>query len=408
MDITEHEIGSKLPSQEYDQSFLSPPGRFFEPLVCHAESPKELADWIYSDRPQLHIHVVSFRDTTLITTSYVHTLFDAISRSSFWSAWSAVLRGCEDEIPPMVPFERDPLHTLGQNQLKEEYHHFGLVLSGLNLLLFGIRYMVELLFSQDEVDHTIRVPGHYVSKMTEIARHDLAQAVPKSKEPPFLSEGDIVISWWMRTMIRALKPSPERPIMLMNVFNIWRLFPEWFPQDGRGFIGNSFFYSYTLLSSGKVLRDESLSYTASENRHALMKHRTREQVQAMTAIQRDSYKRTAPVIGRTNNFFMACTNQQMSGNFNADFSGAVIKSGVPMSNRAHAPGQPSYINDIEHCRSYPTRNVVRILGKDAAGDWWLLFKTRVGAWQDIHQQLMSVYEKSDPKIESELTSITKN
>jgi hypothetical protein len=408
MNIDDHLVGSQLPKQNYDQSFLSPPGMFFESLVRHPESPRELADWIYSDRPQLHIHVVSFHDTTLITTSYVHSLFDAISRSSFWKAWSAVLSGREEDLPPMVPFDEDPLHTLGQGYPKERYHNFGLVLRGVSLVIFGIRYIFDLLFNQDIVDHTIRVPGSYVTKMTEMARQDLAKAAPKGAEVPFITEGDVVISWWMRTMMKALKPSPERPILLMNVFNVWKLFPEWFPPKGAGFIGNAFFYSYTLLSSNKVLHDDSLAYTASKNRQALMEHRTREQVQAMTAIQRESYKRTAPVIGRTNNLFMACTNQQMSGNFKADFSGAVVKPGVPLANRAHALGQPSYINDIEHARWYPTRNVVRILGQDAAGDWWLLFKTRSGAWKEIHRQLMSAYDGDEPILGGEATEVAKN
>ena len=293
----------------------------------------------------------------------------------------------------MMSFEQDPLETLGQDYPKERYHNFGLLLSGLSFIIFGLRYLWELLFSRDVVDHTIRVPGNYVTKMRETAREDLAGTVPKGAEVPFISEGDVVISWWMRTLTTALKPSPERPILLMNVFNVWRLFPEWFPPGGSGFIGNSFFYSYTLLSSNKVIHDNSLAYTASKTRQSLMEHRTREQVQAMTAIKRASYKRTAPVIGRTNNVFMACTNQQMSGNFNVDFSGAVIKPGVSLAERAHALGQPSYINDIEHARGYPTRNVVRILGKDAAGDWWLLFKTRADAWPEIHRQLMSAHDE---------------
>ena len=396
VDIGEHPVGSQLPKQNHDQAFLSPPGRFFAPLIRHPDSPKELADWLYSDRPQLHIHVVSFRDSTLITTSYVHTLFDAISRRSFWKAWSAVLNGREEEIPPMMPFDQDPLKTLGQDYPKERYHNFGLLLSGLSLIIFGLRYLWQLLFSRDVVDHTIRVPGNYVTNMREAAREELAETVPKGAEVPFISEGDVVISWWMKTLTTALKPSPERPILLMNVFNVWRLFAEWFPPGGAGFVGNSFFYSYTLLSSNKVIHDDSLAYTASKIRQSLMEHRTREQVQAMTAIQRESYKRTAPVIGRTNNVFMACTNQQMSGNFHVDFSGAVIKPGVPLAERAHALGQPSYVNDIEHARGYPTRNVVRILGKDAAGDWWLLFKTRADAWPEIHRQLMTVYDEPTP------------
>jgi hypothetical protein len=35
---------------------------------------------------------------------------------------------------------------------------------------------------------------------------------------------------------------------------------------------------------------------------------------------------------------------------------------------------------------------VRIIGKDAAGDWHLLFKARGGAWPAIHQELMDLIE----------------
>lgn len=111
----------------------------------------------------------------------------------------------------------------------------------------------------------------------------------------------------------------------------------------------------------------------------------------MTAIQRASYAQAAPVLGDTGLLFLACTNQQKARYFELDFSAAVLKPGIPLEERPHALGRASFINDIEHCWRYPTRNVVRILGKDAAGDYWLLFKTRAGAWPEIHRQLMALH-----------------
>ena len=305
-----------------------------------------------------------------------------------------MLRGREEEVPVFCPFDHDPLHTLGQDHAPaRNYTNLARVVSGFGLVLFGIRYLFELLWYRKIEEHPIRLPGRVMERMRESARQELATATaPDGAGKPFVSEGDVVVAWWVRTMIKALKPAPDRTIMVMNVFNVWGLFSEWFPDGGAGFIGNAFFYSYTLLVAGQVLRDTNLDQTALKNREALVKHRTREQVHAMTAIQRTSLTRTAPVVGDPKLVFMACTNQQKARFFETDFSAAVVSPGVPLSERSQALGRPSYVNDIEHFRGYPTRNVVRIIGKDAAGDWWLLFKIRAGAWPVIHREVMALFE----------------
>ncbi|RAK98676.1 squalene cyclase [Aspergillus ibericus CBS 121593] len=393
-EYTKTRPGFNFTTTEYglrqDQSVLLPSPALFAPLVRHADSPRELADWIYSDRPQLHIHVALFEDATLVTISYVHTLFDAIARTTFFKAWIAVLRGREDEVPDFIPFDHDPLCTLGSSASAQRYSNFGRVVRGVGLVVFGLRYLFDLLWFWKEEEHPIRLPGRCVDRLRETARKELAAATPSGGEAPFVSEGDVVVAWWVRTMVTALNPRPHRTIMVMNVFNVWALFDEWFPTGGAGFIGNAFFYSYTLLVANQVLQDTKLGHVASRNRQALMEHRTRDQVQAMTAIQRASLTRTPPVVGDANLLFMACTNQHKARYFELDFSAAVVSPGLPLSERPHALGRPSYINDIEHCRAYPTRNVVRIIGKDAAGDYWLLFKTRPAAWPAIHRQLMDL------------------
>ncbi|KAJ5447453.1 hypothetical protein N7445_002274 [Penicillium cf. griseofulvum] len=391
MSIDDHPVGSQLPKANQDQSFLSPSSDFFASIVCHPDSPRELADWIYTDRPQLHIHAALFQDATLLTISYIHTFADAISRTNFFNAWIAVLRGQEKEVPAFIPYDHDPLYTLGKEAPKQSYSRIGRLLSGLNLVIFGLRYMFEILWFQKLEEHPIRLPGRSVNQMRETVLQELAATAPGAKKP-FVSEGDIVVAWWVRTVIKALKPAPDRTIMVMNVFNVWNLFPEWFPHGATGLVGNSFFYSYTLLVTSKILQDINLKYVAITNRKALMEHRTKQQVEAMTAIQRGNFMRAAPVVGDSKMLFMVATNQHKARYFETDWSAAVITPGVPLSGRPHALGRPSYINDIEYCRGYPTRNVVRIIGKDAAGDWHLLFKTRAGAWPVIHQELMDLIE----------------
>lgn len=351
------------------------------------DSPRILADWIYSDRPQLHIHAVQFQDATLLTVTCLHTLMDTVGRSALLQAWAAVLDGREDEVPPFDSYERDPLSSLGRDIPMSHYRHSTLLLRGINLIVFGIRYAFELLWFWREEDHAIRLSGRAVNRMRDTARRELAKESDGSVLP-FLSEGDALGSWWMKTMVTALRPALNRPIMLMTVFNVVSLFPEWFLGCGA-YISNAIFPSYTILPVHRVFQ-EPIGVVAMETRRALVEHRTREQVQALAAIQRASFQMTAPLFGSSDLLFLVCSNLHKARFFEVDFSAAVVAPGTPLRGRAYGLGRPSYINIIEHSVGYPTRNVLRVIGKDAAGDWWLTLRVRAEAWPVIDRQLAAL------------------
>ncbi|PWY87559.1 squalene cyclase [Aspergillus heteromorphus CBS 117.55] len=386
VDIADHPLASQLPQAGHNQSRLHLPSpAIFAPIVRHPTSPHQLSDWIYTDRPQLHIHVALFEDTTLVTTSYVHTLFDAIARTSFFNAWLAVLNHREDTIPPFVPFSHDPLRDLGKSTHPESFVHYPRILRGLGLIVFGLRYLFELLWFRSEEEHPIPLPIPIHNPNPNIPPSQPQSQSKHNDKPPFLSENDLLTAWYLRTLTLALSLPPHKPLSLMTVFNTWSLFPDLFPRNGAGFIGNAFFYSYTLLTAGDILSDKTLARTALAVRRALAAHRTREQVHAMTAYQRASWTGTPAVVGEPGQVFVACTNQDKAGYFGLDFGGALVGNSA-------GGVRPSYINDIEHCRGYPTRNVVRIIGRDGAGDWWLLFKTRRGVWEGIWGEVGRVWE----------------
>ena len=53
--------------------------------------PQCLDDYIFTDRPMLGLHIVSFVDATLITLSWSHVLADALGNKALFDAWSLVL-----------------------------------------------------------------------------------------------------------------------------------------------------------------------------------------------------------------------------------------------------------------------------------------------------------------------------
>ncbi|KAJ5652786.1 LysR family regulatory protein [Penicillium longicatenatum] len=373
MSINEHPLGTKLPKCGQDQSVLSPSPAEFAPLILGPDTPVELGDWIYTDLPQMVYHVVVFKDATLLTFSSLHTFVDAIGKSSIFKAWIAVMEGREEDIPPFFSFEHDPTEDLGVDYTGENYSNFGCLVSGISLVLFGIRYMIGTFWYGKTEDHALRIPKKFVEKMREHAL--LEMATPGTTEKPFVSEGDIVIAWWVRTMVAALKPSAKRAVTLMNVFNVWKLFPERYPAGGAGVVANSFFYSNQSRSSyGTSNQSTSRSHDFDSKKNPFQ---------------------AAPIVGASDQLFLACSNQHMAKYYELDFSVAVLSVGVPLDNRPHALGRPSFISNIENIRKYPTQNVTRITGKDAAGDWWMIFKSRSGAWPEIHRQLMAIYETDE-------------
>ncbi|KKA21157.1 LysR family regulatory protein [Rasamsonia emersonii CBS 393.64] len=80
MSIKDHPLASRLPKMT-DRPSLVGSTTEFSPLVRSADAPKKLEDWLYSDFPQLPIHVVSFNDATLLTVTFMHTLTDAMGNA---------------------------------------------------------------------------------------------------------------------------------------------------------------------------------------------------------------------------------------------------------------------------------------------------------------------------------------
>ncbi|KAL4924526.1 terpene cyclase/mutase family protein [Aspergillus undulatus] len=396
MSIQEHALGSRIPQAGVfnDECSLYSSPNELGPLVRHPSAPRSIEDYIHSDIPQLHIHVVLFHDATLLTITHLHTLFDGLSRAMFFKAWASVLNGRDQDVPSFVQFESDPLGAIGTGEPKGEnlaqgYTQYRHLITGLGLVIFGVRLLWDLLWHWKEEEHTIRLPGRCVDRMHQAAMLELkiTKDTKNSDSILFLSKSDVILAWWIRTMTKALNPPAARTIMIMNVFHILSILPTntVSPQDAV-LSGNAIFYAYTLLSARQVLENQSLTQIGSKIRQSITSHRTMDQVQAMAAIQRSSFLRTPFLIGPPDIQYLSCTNFYAARPFELDISAAVSRSSTSKK-RATARGQPSYLNCRYFCNAYPTRNLLRVIGKDAAGDWWLILKARAGVWPVIRSEL---------------------
>src|ERR1700760_854346 len=78
MRIADHPLASRLPKPNGRPTVYGNPQDFRSLACCRPDAPKTLKDYMFSDEPQLSVHVVSFSDATLVTLRWAHWQMDAM------------------------------------------------------------------------------------------------------------------------------------------------------------------------------------------------------------------------------------------------------------------------------------------------------------------------------------------
>lgn len=168
MSVREQTLEWSLPKPTDHPSFFEA-SKQFSPLVCDKHTPTKLEDWLFSDRPQLCIYAVSFTDSTLLIITLVHTLIDDMGLATFLAAWSAVLRGQEDEAPDFLGFDEDPLRYLTNGypgSTPESNYLSGKMLKGFSNMKFAFHFMLEVWWFPQQT-RIIFLPGKYIQDLRE-------------------------------------------------------------------------------------------------------------------------------------------------------------------------------------------------------------------------------------------------
>ncbi|RHZ55803.1 uncharacterized protein CDV56_102415 [Aspergillus thermomutatus] len=386
MGINEHPLAASFPQATGQPSLLGDPA-VLSSVCLSADCPKRIEDWLYSDRPQLVIDVVSFGDATLLTVTFMHTLMDAMGLASFLKAWTAVMNGQEDQVPTFQQVGEDPAARFTDRTPADAYVNSAFLLTGLRMLVFVACYVFELIWHRGHNERVICIPGHYVDQMRNQALHELAEQ-NKEQPAPFLSESDVLLAWWLKALIRALNPSPGRMVSILNVFDIRSTALQESPSTNTAFITNAALVSITFLRSHQILR-EPVSFVASHIRRSLVQQRTLPQIEACFALHKAASEKHdhPPIFGEPTSLLVCCSNWHRGRFFEVDFSSAVLTPGIALKDRVHPLGRPSCVIPTQHLGGLALRNVGPIIGKDVAGNWWLSCTLRTSAWSGIEQEL---------------------
>jgi hypothetical protein len=380
--ISEHPLASKLPRPTSRPAVLSSVYEF-QSLIRRQDGPTKLEDYLYSDDGQLSLHIVSFKDATLISLTWAHTFLDAMGRRALFDAWISVLNGRESEVMPLHGFDTDPLATLGTKPT-EPYALESHQIKGFAFFLFAVYYAFELIWYPKEDMRVVCLPAAHLNSMKSTALSELKTYSSDPDSNPFLSDGDIISAWLTRLTLSVLPRTSKRTVLIMNAYDLRTVLADDLLPSNKAYIANAANTVHALLPAKEVLT-RPLSFTASQIRRSIIQQGTRAQIEALTAIERQTYASSdrAPIFGDGSTKLIVISNWTKTRTFELDFSAAVVKAGLPLEKRKHGLGRPRYVYSCPYSNGTPIRNAFPIFGRDAEGNYWMSGTLRTETWKEI-------------------------
>ncbi|KAK1673230.1 hypothetical protein BDP55DRAFT_556780 [Colletotrichum godetiae] len=379
--IQNHPIASQLPKATSKPTVIGTPPERFQDLMRRPDGPKSMQDFIYRDEPQLSLHIESFNDATLVSLTWLHTLFDGMGRQELLIAWTATLEGRDNDVKPFHGFDTDPLTELGKNPT-EPFVLADQQLSVWGLIRFILRYLWDIIRHPSEENRIACIPAAHIKALKEQVKEELS-AQNAGPDKLFASEGDIVTAFIGRLWSQHLPANSSKPVILGNVINIRPALARDILPEKTAFLSNATSLIITRITA-KDLRTKPLSYTAAAVRRSIQEQGTREQIEARKALEE---KHSAIMFGDKNMHQILLSNWGKAKFFETDFSAAVVKPGWTSLAQPHKLGKPSLILNANYVRGFSLRFAGPIIGKDLDGNIWWGGNLREGLWDKIAQTL---------------------
>ena len=235
------------------------------------------------------------------------------------------------------------------------------------------------------------MPGPYLSNLRKQAIEEIREETGDDKA--FVSDNDVLSAWFTKMAFSNSSSRSNRTIRIMTAFRLLGSVSDKHLPAGTAYVANAVTEVWTFLTTRDVL-SKPLSYVAYAIRRSMMEAGTPEQIEALAAIKREASEATGIVLpaifGDVTMNTINFTNNTKSKFFETDMSAAIITTTpTPPSagTRKIPPGFPSYIQFNAWSPRFQLRDILPIMGKDAAGNYWLMGALRENVWQAIDAEL---------------------
>ncbi|KAF3765309.1 hypothetical protein M406DRAFT_289501 [Cryphonectria parasitica EP155] len=383
--INEHPLASRIPRATEKPTVAADPNEFLD-LARSEDGPRFFEDYITRDVPQLALHIVSFTDATLASLSFPHTFTDGTGGGHIYRAWSLALQERYDEIAEFHGYNHDPLAGFGANPT-EPYIYADKLLTGWRKWLFLLRQLY-LSVRYGTESRVLCMPGPYLTRLRKQAIEEIRA---ETGDPnAFVSDNDVLTAWFTQVAMSDMPRNSNRTIRIMTAFRLLGVVPNKYLPDGKAYVANAVSEVWTFLKARDIF-NKPLSYTAHAIRRSLTEGGTPEQIEALAAIKREASEATGLILptifGDVTMNMINFTNNTKSKFFETDLSAAIVKEGLPRSTRTTPPGFPSYIQFNAWSPRFQLRDILPIMGRDAAGNYWLVGALRENVWSMIDKKL---------------------
>lgn len=384
----EHPLASQLPTAG-EKAELSGDARALAPLAYGPGAPRCMEDRLRDDVPQLGLHVITFRDGTLVSATWSHVMSDLGGFLAIVKAWVANLHG-----QPIAEFKSmdDAMKPLYENVATEGHHVVAdRLLSGWRKASWIANFLWDQIFTIRTLkSHTLCIPKARIDALLANCRADAADAAAEKGGDPFITEGDIAMALAVRIAAKCLPSYSRRSIAATGAVDCRSRFPGIY-DAGAAYVQNMATGLVLLRPSSEIL-GMSVGALALGMRTELGEQMTEAQVKMTTAavaqVLRDT--KSLPPVGDASSFFTTCSNWSKARLLEAmDFAPAVVAPGRKGTENGREVGRPVYFHSRALVPGSFAVCMLLVHGRDYNGDMWLEGDATVPAWEDLVEYINS-------------------
>ncbi|KAM7220385.1 hypothetical protein V8F06_004164 [Rhypophila decipiens] len=370
-----------------------------------------LQDYLQSDHPQISLHVVSFRDATLVAVKIPHFSTDIIGWHHLLHNWSLVLSGLEDQVQPFGGFDEDITERIAHLSIPDKPSEKSSPdielaghkqLTGLDMFLFVLRLLWAILFGPKVTSRTVFLPAKTMQVLREETRRDLETHVQQStsSSPKITpSDADMLTAWIAKMTLtstsREIPNKMSQTASIMTVVDMRKRCPAIFsPPDDKGqvpvYIQNLSSVAMTHLPI-KALLSQPLGITASQIRRSVTPQASEEVISGVVrhvlADVPGRLRTGTTLFAKGSEILFPVSNWTCARLFEFDLGPAVIDTGNKTGFSNARPGRPVTIAPVVFSTNPVIRNTWTVTGRDAHGNYWLQAVCGDETWAVVGREL---------------------
>ncbi|KAL4731851.1 hypothetical protein ACLX1H_000845 [Fusarium chlamydosporum] len=370
--IEEHELSKSFPKATEEPSVHPISSKLWD-LILSPDTPKTLKDFTSRHVPMLSLHIVSFQDTTTVSISWPHVLFDAKGFHHLVAAWSEVLSGHKENVPDIIGAKEDMLYDItGKSEYSSQISDIeSRMLSGLALVVFVIRFLWTILTQPTVESRVICLPGKAVDKLHRQALGDIKDATVDA----WVSPNDAILAWLTRTIFK----SSSRPISMVTPIDARTRLPQL--QNPKGvYVQNMVLASFTTMLPS--IFHQPLGIQALTSRQALLAQLKESNLLAMLEFSRKRGTANTPIFANSNSILLTANNRLKADIFAAArFGSAAEESSRLIYHHADL---------INANAGRMLRNLINVQAKDLDGNYWISGCFTPKEWERIEKDIAQV------------------